>query len=41
MARGLGHTRLARLAGIGHAMNREAPDLHVGYVGAFFAGMAT
>lgn len=41
MAQRLGRARLARLAGIGHAMNLEAPELYAGYVGAFFAGVAT
>ena len=41
MAAGLGRARLARLSNIGHAMNLEAPELYAGYVGAFFAGVAT
>jgi pimeloyl-ACP methyl ester carboxylesterase len=39
MAAGLPRARLAKLAGIGHAMNLEAPELYAGYVGAFFAGV--
>ncbi len=39
MTAALPRARLAKVPGIGHAMNLEAPELYAGYVGAFFTGV--